>query len=208
MVENTDKVQAARESTSVYPTGLKFELYEPSFLQSHDPALDAGKIKVNGTRSGIQLKSRLASSPDTATADSLHPSSWDGGFQSIWQEMSLLPLFHAMGGKTPKVMLEWAACSEQRWKQHVTERETTLQDAGLNAHLRELFSDERKLRQAIERLLSLSIIGMEDSGGVENYICSSELAQVSYEQNRACWARQALEVFCYAFSRGQTAHSL
>lgn len=42
----------------------------------------------------------------------------------------------------------------------------------LHKHLRELFSDGRKLWQAIERLVSLSLtINVEELDGMETYIC-------------------------------------
>ena len=40
--------------------------------------------------------------------------------------------------------------------------ETTMKHVVLDAHLRELLSDERKLWQVIERLLSLSVIHLEE----------------------------------------------
>ena len=113
-----------------------------------------------------------------------------------------------MGGYVPKVMLERAVSLQHRCDRHGMEHETTLQHGSLDAHLRELLSDEKKLWQAIERLLSLSVINLEEWDGVETYICGWESAQFPYDQSRAYWIHQAFGIFCYAFPRGQTEHSL
>jgi len=113
-----------------------------------------------------------------------------------------------MGGHVPKAMLERAVSPQQRWDRHGVEHGTTPQHAGLNANLRELLSDERKLRQAIERLLLLSVVGVEELDGMETYICRWESAQFPYDRTRSYWIHQAFEIFCYAFPRSQIEHSL
>ncbi len=123
-------------------------------------------------------------------------------------EISIPPLLYAMGGHVPKAVLERAVSPQQRWDRHGVEHETTLQHAGLNAHLRELLSDEKKLWRAIERLLSLSVVGVEESDGMETYICGWESAQFPYDWSRSYWIHQAFEIFCYAFPRSQTKYSL
>ena len=122
--------------------------------------------------------------------------------------MLLLPLFYAMGGHIPKVMLERAVSPPHRWDRHGMEHQTTLQHCSLNLHLRELLSDDSRLWQAIERLLLLSVISVEESDGVETYICEWGSAQFPCDQTRAYWIHQAFEIFCYAFPRSQTEHSL
>jgi hypothetical protein len=122
-------------------------------------------------------------------------------------ERLIPPLLYAMGGHIPKFMLE-RAISQQRWNRLGVIHETTPQNAGLHAHLRDLLSDGRKLWQAVERLVSLSVIRVEESDGMETYICGWESAQFPYGQNRSYWIHQAFELFCYGFSHNQTEYSL
>ena len=86
--------------------------------------------------------------------------------------------------------------------------ETTPQNTGLHAHLRDLLSDGRKLWPAVNRLVSLSAIGVEESDGMETYVCGWESAQSQYVQNKSYWTNQAFELLCYALSRNQTEYSL
>lgn len=126
---------------------------------------------------------------------------------NVSPETSIPPLLYAMGGRIPKFMLE-RAVSQPRWNSFGVIYDNTPQNADLHAHLRDLLSDGRKLQQAIERLVSLSVISMQESDGMETYICGWESAQFSYVQNRSYWIHQAFVLFCYAFSHRQTEYSL
>ncbi len=104
-------------------------------------------------------------------------------------------------------MLE-RAISQQRRDTLDIIYETTPQNAGPLAHLRDLLSDGRTLWQAVERLVALSVIGVGESDGIEFYVCGWESAQFSYAQNRSYWIHQAFELFCYAVCRNHTEYSL
>ena len=112
-----------------------------------------------------------------------------------------------MGGHIPKFMLK-RAISQQRWDRLDVIYETTPQNASLHEYLRDLLSDGRKLWQAVERLVSLSLIDVEESDGMKTYICGWESVQFSYVQNRSYWIHRAFELFCYAFSCNQTEYLL
>ncbi len=122
-------------------------------------------------------------------------------------EKSIPPLLYAMGGHTPKFMLERAISQLRRTRLDII-YETTPQNAGLHAHLRDLLSDGRTLWQAVERLVALSVIGVGESDGMEIYVCGRESAQFPYVQNRSYWTHQAFEIFCYAYSRNRTEYLL
>ena len=150
------------------------------------------------------------SNPDSpiSAADSLRLNTQGNGYRSVSPETSIPPLLYALGGHVPKAMLERAVSPQQRWGRHGVERRTTLQHAGLDAHLKELLSDERKLWKAIERLLLLSVVSVEELDGIETYICGWESTQFPYDRTRSYWVHQAFEIFCYAFPRSQIEYSL
>lgn len=111
-----------------------------------------------------------------------------------------------MGGYIPKFMLERATSQQRRNRLDII-YETAPQNAGFHAHLRDLLSDGRTLWQAVERLIALSKIGVEESHGMEIYVCRLESAQSQYIQNRPYWIHQAFGLFCYAFSCNQIEYS-
>lgn len=126
---------------------------------------------------------------------------------TISLERSIPSLLYAMGGHIPKFMLE-RAISQRRWNRLGVIYETVPQNASLHAHLRDLLSDGKKLWPAVHQLISLSVTGVEESDGMETYVCGWESAQLLYVQNRSYWIHQAFELLCYAFSRNQTENSL
>jgi len=123
-------------------------------------------------------------------------------------EASILPLFYAMGGCIPRFIVERAVFPQQRCNGLGEMYEITSQNAGLSSHLRLLLLEGEKLRQAIEKLLLLSTIGVEESNGVEVYICQTNLAQSLYSRDRIYWIQQAFELICYVFPRSQAGSSL
>jgi hypothetical protein len=107
-----------------------------------------------------------------------------------------------MGGRVPKIMLDRATSSQQRWGECGEAREITQHDAGLHQDLLDLLLDRTKLYQTIERLISLSIISEEAStDGMIHYVCRRESARSSYEQNKARYIHQAFKLCCYVFPR-------
>ncbi len=90
---------------------------------------------------------------------------------------SILPLFYVMGDCIPRFIVERTISSQQRCNNLDKMYEITSQNAGLSSHLRFLLLEGEKLRQAIEKLLLLSTIDVEESNGVEVYICQIDLAQ-------------------------------
>ena len=73
-------------------------------------------------------------------------------------ETFLLPLFYAMGNHIPKVMLDRAISPQLRWSEHGEFCVVMPYNAGLYQDLVDLFFDDAKLRQSIEKLISLSVI--------------------------------------------------
>ena len=85
-------------------------------------------------------------------------------------EISVPPLLYALASHIPKFMLEQAISQLRRnWLEFMFE--TTPSNAALHTHLRDILSDGRTLWQAVERLIVLSVISMEDSDGMGIYVC-------------------------------------
>ncbi len=122
-------------------------------------------------------------------------------------ETSIPPLLYAMGGHVPKFMLE-RAISQWEYARLDVMYETVPQNAGHRVHLRDLLSDGKTFWQAVERLLSRSVIDVEESDGMETYTCRWESAQFEFVQNSPYWIHQAFELFCYASHLNQTEASL
>jgi len=121
---------------------------------------------------------------------------------------SILPLFYAMSGCIPRFIVERAVSSQQRCNGLGEMYEITPQNAGLSPHLRLLLSEGEKLRQAIKKLLLLSTIDVEESNGVEVYICQTNSTQSLYSRDRLYWIQQAFELICYVFPKSQAGSSL
>ena len=74
--------------------------------------------------------------------------------------------------------------------------EATSHHAGLDHDLVRLL-DATRLKQGIEHLISLSIIGEEESV----YVCQDGSARVLFEQSREYWICQAFMLCCFVFPR-------
>ena len=88
-----------------------------------------------------------------------------------------------MSGRISRFIVERAVASQQRCNDLDRLYEITPQNANLSAHLRLLLSEGKKLRQAIEKLLLISTIDMEESNGVKVYICQTDSAQSLYSRD-------------------------
>jgi hypothetical protein len=118
------------------------------------------------------------------------------------------PLFYAMGNYIPKLMVDRAVSPQARWSEHGEFEEVTPQDAGLHQDLVCLLSNEAKLKQHIEELISQSMIHKERStGGLQTYTCRYELGRNAYDQNKAYWIQRGFELCCYVFPRDQILES-
>ncbi|KAG9240414.1 hypothetical protein BJ878DRAFT_483873 [Calycina marina] len=112
-------------------------------------------------------------------------------------------LFYAMGDHIPKVVLDRATSPQPRWSEHGEFCEVTPHGAGLRGDLVDLLSDDAKLKQSIENLVSLSIISEVSKDGLQAYTCRDKPARVSYNQNRAYWIHRAFELCCFVFPRSE-----
>jgi len=118
------------------------------------------------------------------------------------------PLFYAMGSHIPKIMLDRALSPQARWSEYGEFVEVTPQDAGLHRDLVDLLSDETKLKQDVEELISQSIIHKEVSAdSLQTYTCQHEPARILYNQNKVYWIHRAFELCCYVFPRNQILES-
>jgi hypothetical protein len=132
--------------------------------------------------------------------ESIYSTSPTGGVSA---ETFLPPLFYAMGDYIPKVLLDRAISPQPRWSEHGEFCEVTPHDAGLHQDLVDLLSDDAKLKQRIEELISLSIICEVSRDGLQTYACRDEAARVTYDQDRAYWIHRAFELCCYVFPQSQ-----
>jgi hypothetical protein len=113
-----------------------------------------------------------------------------------------------MGNYIPKLMVDRAVSPQARWSEHGEFEEVTPQDAGLHQDLVCLLSNEAKLKQHIEELISQSMIHKERStGGLQTYTCRYELGRNAYDQNKAYWIQRGFELCCYVFPRDQILES-
>ncbi len=122
---------------------------------------------------------------------------------SVSPETFIPPLFYAMGDHIPKVMLDRAISPQPRWSEQGEFCEVTPQDAGLHRDLVDLLSDNAKVKQSFEELISLPIISEVLRDGLQAYACRDEAARVSFDQNRAYWIHRAFELCCHVFPQSQ-----
>jgi hypothetical protein len=119
---------------------------------------------------------------------------------NLLPEIFIPPLFYAMGGRVPKLMIVKAISPQQRRNDHGEVFEIQPINAGLCQDLGKVLSDGPRLMQGIERLALHSTIQVETSSeGIEDYVCRRESARVSYDQDRIYWITRAFELCCYVF---------
>lgn len=126
-----------------------------------------------------------------------------GGTGGVSPEAFIPPLFYAMGDHIPKVMLDRAISPQPRWSEQGEFCEVMPHDAGLHPDLVDLLSDDAKLKQSIEELISLSVLTEGSRDGLQGYACRDEAARVSFDQNRAYWIHRAFELCCHVFPQSQ-----
>ncbi|KAF2191261.1 hypothetical protein K469DRAFT_367754 [Zopfia rhizophila CBS 207.26] len=185
------------------------EIYvELGYELHHLPSSVEGIYKVQPARSTSDFEVLSQDSFVTATnhnpreADPSRSGNHDTGDRGmiLFPEKSLPSLIYAFGG-VPKFMLERAVFPQKRWDKRGVEYETKLQHASFDTHLRNLFLEKRKLWQLVEHLISLAVIGVEESDGMETYICGWKSAEFLYNRRNSYWVEQALGLFCYIFPR-------
>jgi hypothetical protein len=76
-------------------------------------------------------------------------------------------------------------------------------DASLHRDLVDLLSDDARLKQSIEELISLSVLSEVSRDGLQAYACRDETARASFDQNRAYWIHRAFELCCHVFPQSQ-----
>jgi hypothetical protein len=106
-------------------------------------------------------------------------------------------MFHAMGDRVPKILLDRAVCPQRRIDMRGELYEVTPKFAGVDQDLARLLN-RTKLKQTIDHLVSLSLISLQDTA----YVCQDESTRGLFEQSRAYWIRQAFMLCCYVFPRG------
>jgi hypothetical protein len=109
----------------------------------------------------------------------------------------ILLMFHAMGDRVPKILLDRAVCPQRRIDMRGELYEVTPKFAGVDQDLARLLN-RTKLKQTIDHLVSLSLISLQDTA----YVCQDESTRGLFEQSRAYWIRQAFMLCCYVFPRG------
>jgi hypothetical protein len=115
----------------------------------------------------------------------------------------LLLLFHAMGDRVPKILLDRVVCPQLRIDMRGELYEVTPKFAGVDQDLSRLL-DGTNLKQTIGHLVSLSLIILQDTA----YICQDESTRVLFEQSRSYWIRQAFMLCCYVFPRAPSIEPL
>ena len=118
-------------------------------------------------------------------------------------ETMILLLFHAMGDRVPKIFLDRAVCPQRRIDMRGKLYKVTPKLAGVDQDLARLL-DGTKLKQTVDHLVSLSVIGSQD----RDYVCRDESSRVLFKQSRDYWIHQAFMLCCYVFPRGPNIDSL
>ncbi|ORY02130.1 hypothetical protein BCR34DRAFT_667768 [Clohesyomyces aquaticus] len=106
------------------------------------------------------------------------------------------PLFHAMGGRIPKILFDRATCPQRRMNEYGKFFDVKPCHTGLHQDIVNLL-DPNTLKRSIEHLISLSIITVEDSA----YVCEDESSRISFEESKGHWVHQAFRLCCYVFPR-------
>jgi hypothetical protein len=124
-------------------------------------------------------------------------------------ETFIPPLFYAMGGRVPKIMIDRATSPQRRLSESGDAFEFQPHNAGLHQDLVDILSDREELLRGIERLILLSTIAVETSSDVIGfYTCQCESAQISFDLDPASWTHRAFELCCYVFPRNRAIEPL
>jgi hypothetical protein len=121
---------------------------------------------------------------------------------SMSPEAFLCPLFYAMGGYVPKILVDRATSSRKRSDEYGHAGEVTAHDTGMHEDLACFLFSGVRLQQAIRALISCSTLATEGlTDDVKAYVCQSEAARVSFEESSDYWIHRAFELCCYVFPR-------
>lgn len=127
--------------------------------------------------------------------------------------VSLLLLFQFLGSGIPKVVLNRGCSPRKRWSDECEPREVTPVQAGLDPDLLLFLSDGKALHEAIQTLLSLSLLKSEKTGNGQEIFTFKQTFRISVLQRlspleRNFWSIQATALFCHAFSRSRNLERL
>ena len=102
-----------------------------------------------------------------------------GAVANSSRETTMLLLFHVMGDRVPKVLLDRAICPQRRIDLRGELYEVTPQIAGVDQDLVRLL-DDTELKRIIDHLVSLFLISLQDTV----YVCQNESTRILFEQSK------------------------
>ena len=109
-----------------------------------------------------------------------------------------------MGGQVPKVLIDRATTPQKRLGEKGEIRELAPGEAGLDRNLASLLSNKSRLQQSLDRLVSCSVVGQEESmNGLTSYVCYCDSTRVAFGQDTCYWMHRAFELLCYVFPRSE-----
>ena len=136
-------------------------------------------------------------------------TTWDMNFEQIEQNSqdasNLLLLFCFLdSANIPEIMLDRACTPQKRW--NTSGEMYEIAPALVNADLVELVVDEVRFDDAIEILISFSLIGLDNDENGQRHFSVHPLVQYCASQRipqaaQDGWREQAIAILCHAFPR-------